>query len=107
MAGQKKNEGDIHVRQIRAKLLNKYAPEHPKAKIDVRRYNSVSVRVRIIDPDFAGYTQTARDTLVWAFLDTLPEDVLAEISLLVLLTPQEARTSLMNREFEDPMPTLL
>ncbi len=104
MAIQKKGE-DKYVRAIREKLVAAYAAQHPRAKVDVRRYNSASVRVRIIDPDFAGYSRTARDTLVWAALDDLPEDTIAEISLLVLLTPEEAKTSVMNLEFDNPTPS--
>jgi hypothetical protein len=44
---------------------------------------------------------------VWEILDTLPEDIREEISWLVLLTPDEAKTMLMNLEFEDPTPSRL
>lgn len=85
--------------------MRQYAFLHPEAQIEVKRYNTVSVRVRIIDPDFAGLSKAERDSAIWAVLESLPEDTRAEISLLLLLTPQEARSSLMNLEFEDPTPT--
>jgi hypothetical protein len=48
-----------------------------------------------------------RDDLVSAILDTLPEDVRAEITVLLLVTPQESKTSPMSQEFDDPAPALL
>jgi stress-induced morphogen len=99
---------DAQVEQIRDALERHYCPEHPRAKVDVYRYNSASIRVRIIDPDFAGKSLTARDTRLWEILEeALPEETLSEINLLLLLTPAEAQKSLMNQEFEDPTPTRL
>ncbi len=107
MTTSKRPREDRFVRAIREKLIADYKPQHPRARIDVYRYNSVSVRVRIIDPDFARQDRTARDSDVWEILDTLPEDIREEISWLVLLTPDEVKTSLMNLEFEDPIPSRL
>jgi hypothetical protein len=107
MPGGKKRAEDKHVRLIQEKLEQAYRSQHPRAQVEAKRYNSVSVRVRIIDPDFAGHPMAARDDAVWAVLDSLPDDTRAEISLLLLLTPEEAKTSLMNLEFEDPTPSRL
>jgi hypothetical protein len=100
-------KADRYVKQIKKCLEEGYKPAHPGAQIDVYRYNSVSVRVRIIDPEFAGLSRTERDTSVWTVLDTLPDDTAQEISVLLLLTPEEKAGSLMNREFEDPTPSRL
>ncbi len=105
MATQKKTGEDKYVRQIREKLVSDYVARHPRARVAVKRYNSVSVRIRIIDPDFAKKSRMERDDAVWEVLETLPEDTIAEISLLVLLTPDEAKTSMMNLEFENPTPS--
>ena len=108
MAGRKRGTTeDKYVRQIHDVLTRQYLPSHPRAKIHPKRYNSVSVRVRIIDPDFAGKSMVQRDDAAWKVLDTLPADVREEISWLLLLTPEEVRTSLMNQEFEDPSPSVL
>ena len=107
MTAKKHPREDTCVRAIREKLVADYGPRHPHAQIDVKRYNSVSVRVRILDPDFARQNRTARDTAIWDILDTLPEETREEISMLILLTPEEAKTSLMNLEFEDPTPSRL
>jgi hypothetical protein len=102
----RKKKTDTQVDRVRAALERHYLPDHPQATVDVYRYNPASIRVRVIDPDFAGKSLTARDTPVWELLEkTLPEESLAEINLLLLLTPREAKKSLMNLEFEDPTPS--
>ena len=98
---------DRYVRQILETLRREYGAAHSKAKIEAYRYNPASIRIRIIDPDFKGMDRVQRDDLVSAILDTLPEDVRAEITVLLLLTPQERKTSPMSQEFENPAPALL
>jgi hypothetical protein len=102
-----KKETDPYVQAIQSHLEEEYLPDHPDAEVEVKRYNSASIRVRIIDPAFAGQNLTARDTEIWKLLEALPDDIRAEINLLLLLTPPETETSLMNREFENPTPTRL
>jgi hypothetical protein len=91
-------------RQI-IKALEQYAEGHPKAEIEAYRHNSVSVRIRIIDPNFERQSRAQREDDLWAILDELPEDVVAEISLLLLLTPAEAKKSFASMEFDDPIPS--
>ncbi len=86
-------------------LLRKYELDHPDAVIDLYRQNSVSIRVRIIDPAFRGMSKKQRNDLVWDYLDTLSEDAQADISMLVLLAPTEVEKSMGNLEFEDPVPS--
>ncbi len=83
--------------------LDAYQADHPNARIDLYRQDSVSVRLRVVDPEFEPCSRTARHDQVWQYLDRLPEDVLAEISMLVLVAPDEH--SLANSVFEEPMPT--
>ncbi len=73
----------------------------------MKRQNNVSVRIRIIDPDFQGKDRVDRDTYAWQFLDDLPDETKADITMLLLLTPKEAKTSLANAEFEEPIPSRL
>ena len=80
---------------------------HPQAEIEVYRYNSVSVRIRIINPEFEGVRRAAREDEPWRFLNELPEEVVAEISLLLLFTPEEAKQSFANMEFDNPIPSKL
>lgn len=87
--------------------LTRYEAEHPLARIDVYRQNSVSVRVRIIDPGFADLTKPERNEQVWTYLEQLSEDVQGDISTLLLLDPEETKKSFANFEFEDPVPSNL
>jgi hypothetical protein len=97
---------DKVLKQI-VQALEAYAEEHPAAEIETYRQNSVSVRVRVIDPAFAGQSRSRREVELWRILEQLPQDVLADVSLLLLLTPDEAKTSWANLEFEDPVPSRL
>jgi stress-induced morphogen len=87
--------------------LGKYEGQHPAALIEVYRQNSVSIRVRVVDPDFAGISRADRHEIIWRFLEELPEEVQSQISLLILLTPEEAGKSLANLEFDHPIPSRL
>jgi hypothetical protein len=97
---------DDALKQVVA-ALKEYNQANPNAEIEAYRQNSVSIRIRIVSPDFKRKSRAQREQGVWTFLDTLPEDAAAEISLLLLLTPEEAKTSLANFEFENPIPTKL
>lgn len=105
MPAKRRSGGDPHVRKIRNVLQRKYASEHPRARIDVKRFNSVSVRVRVIDPDFRGKTMAERDRQLWQALHELPEETHSEITMLLPFTPEEADTSVMNLDFENPAPS--
>lgn len=71
------------------------------------RYNSASIRVRVIDSAFRKLSKSKRDEVVQPLLDQLPERTLADIMILLLLTPEETETSPMNVEFEHPSPSSL
>jgi hypothetical protein len=106
MARNRKKEVDLHLSRIRDKLVQDYGTRHPQAQIDVKRYNSVCVYIRIIDPDFTRKRWKTREEEVWKVLETLPEDSFVQISLLVLLAPKETETSPLNFEFEEPASSL-
>jgi stress-induced morphogen len=86
-------------------VLRKYESDHPNAVIDLYRQNSVSIRVRIMDPAFRGMSKRQRNDLVWNYLDALPEETQGDISMLVLLTPPEVEKSMANLEFDDLVPS--
>ncbi len=71
------------------------------------RYNSASIRVRVIDSRFANKTKAERERMVNPILAELPESTISDITVLLLLAPQEQATSLMNLEFERPTPSKL
>lgn len=103
----RRKKTDEYVKRIMDTLRAEYEPKHPKAKIEAYRYNPASIRVRIIDPDFAGKDLVARDEMVWPIVELLPEEVRAEITLLLLITPRERDTSFGSMEFDDPTPSRL
>ena len=97
---------DSVLKQI-SSVLEQYSKGHPNAEIETYRHDNVSVRIRIIDPAFKGMSRGRREEDLWALLDQLPEEVVAEISLVILLTPAEAKKSFASMEFDDPMPSPL
>ena len=100
-----REKSDAVIEQIKS-VLQSYQKDHPAARIDLYRQNPASVRIRIIDPDFAGMSRLDRHGRVWKYLEPLPEDQEGDISMLVLLTPDEISRSPANLEFEDPVPSM-
>jgi len=92
---------DSYVTQIED-VLGAYQASHPAARIKVRRQNSVSIRIRVVDPAFRGRGLAEREEEIWPLIEQLPPDNREEITMLLLLTPEEAANSLLNAEFEDP-----
>lgn len=81
-----------------------YQAAHPVAQIAVRRRHGVFIAIRIIDPDFYGTFWADREDEIWPLLQQLPNEIFANISILLLLTPDEVATSGANLEFEKPTP---
>jgi hypothetical protein len=69
------------------------------------RYNSASIRIRIIDDVFEGKSDSEREKMVDPILDELPEDTQSDIMLLLTLTESETKDFgkdyLINLEFEN------
>ncbi|WP_165225658.1 hypothetical protein [Aquisphaera insulae] len=81
---------------------------------DAYRYNSASIRVRVIDEKFEGKSIAKRDAMVERVLKNLPEHTQADIITLLTFAPSELgddtkalRERLLNSEFEDPSPSTL
>ena len=104
--GIPRGERDSALDQI-VDALAAYERDHPAAQIDVYRQNAVSIRIRIIDASFQRLEKSARHDAVWQYLDSLPEETQSDISMLVLVSPDEKRGSFSNLEFEDPVPSKL
>ena len=100
------NPPDEAVRRV-LDVLEEYEKGHPHADIEAYRQNSVSVRIRIIDPDFQHMDRVERDDAVWEILEQLPPEDQSQITLLLLLTPDETKDSFANFEFENPGPSRL
>ncbi|MCG3178914.1 MAG: hypothetical protein BIFFINMI_01244 [Phycisphaerae bacterium] len=75
--------------------------------VDAYQYNSISIRVRIIDSRFKGKSLVAREKMVLPLIDQLPEDIQGDITILLTLAPGEEGKSMMNVEFEHPSPSRL
>lgn len=78
---------------------------------DAYRYNSASLRIRIVDPSFDGLSREQRDDQVEPILAQLDESIQADIMNLVLLYPGEDRDSFRayvnNEEFEHPSRSMI
>ena len=81
---------------------------------DAYRYNSASIRVRVIDARFEGLPTEKRDAMVEPCLESLPERTQADIMSLFTFAPAELqhnpraiRQLLRNTEFEEPSPSIL
>jgi acid stress-induced BolA-like protein IbaG/YrbA len=83
-------------------------------QVDAYRFNSASIRVRVIDPRFDGLSQAKRDALVEKHIMKLPDDIRGDILSLFTFSPTEIAKSpapvevlLFNTEFENPRPSRL
>ena len=83
-------------------------------KVDAYRYNSASIRVRVIDGRFEGVPAEKRERMLEPYLKQLPERTQADIMSLFTFAPSElketqkaSREALLNAEFDDPSPSML
>ena len=105
MAAITRGPQDNTVLRIRD-ALNDYERHHPGAVASVYRQNSASIRIRIVDERFSGQSKGQRHDDAWRFIaDQLDSDTSEEVSMLILLAPSEQRSSFINTEFDDPLPS--
>ena len=78
-------------------------PDFPET--EAYRYNSASIRIRIIDEQFKGKSLVEREELVLPLIHKLAPQIQEDITVLLLLAPEETSASLMNAEFEEPTPS--
>ena len=83
-------------------------------RVDAYRYNSASLRVRIVDPRFESLSREERDAIAEPALEKLPLQTQSDIVSLVLVSPSELnspgrtfREFMLNTEFDDPSPSML
>lgn len=81
---------------------------------DSYRYNSASIRVRVIDPRFEGMSREQRDSMIEKHLDTLPPEIQRDIVTLFAFAPSELaqtpttfREYMLSTEFDVPSPSRL
>jgi stress-induced morphogen len=98
---------DADVLAILDVLKSAYQTAHPQSEVRSYRQNSASIRIRIIDPDFKKLDRARRHDLIWDILEQLPEDTQSQVTILLLLTPEETKKSIANMDFENPIPSRL
>lgn len=74
--------------------LETYQRQHHAAEIIIRRQNSVTISIRVIDPDFASLHRADRHDILWDCLVPLAEEDQSQVSILLALTPAEAKSRL-------------
>ena len=105
MARVSRGTRDLTVKAILA-ALNDYERQFAGSHAAVYRQNPGTIRVRIIDDRFAGMSKSRRHDDVWEYLrHRVGDDLMSEVSALLLLPSAELRSSLANLEFEDPVPS--
>jgi stress-induced morphogen len=101
-----RGKSDTILKRI-AEQLATYEAEHRGSAAVLYRQNPAAVRIRIVDPSFSGLDRVERDDLVWKYLNKLPANARADITVVLLLAPDELETSFANQDFEDPIPSRL
>ena len=83
-------------------------------QVDSYRYNSASIRLRVIDSRFEGMSREKRDAMVEEQIDKLPLETQRDIVSLYVFAPSELtqtpktfREFMLNTEFDNPSPTML
>ncbi len=78
------------------------------------RYNSATIRVRVVDPCFEGLSREQRDAMVEPYLDQLPPETQRDITTLLTFAPSELERTpatfkayMLNTEFDAPSPSML
>lgn len=71
-----------------------------------REFNLL-LRVRITDDRFRGLSRVQREDIIEPLIAELPDEVQSAITMLVLVTPDERKTSLLSLEFDDPSRVML
>jgi stress-induced morphogen len=84
--------------------LEAYQRDHPQSELAFYRRSPRSVRIRVIDPRFAGMRRVERHREISRYLAPLVLETKNAIGLVVAVTPSELTSSGSNREFEDPSP---
>lgn len=68
-----------------------------------RPSGKIWVATPFIDPDFRSMRWAEREDRLWPLLHQLSYETLSDITILLLLTPEEAPKSMANMEFENPV----
>lgn len=101
MVQKTRGRADKHLNAVLDVLATKYKAEHPRCRIDAFRRGPYAIWVRVIDADFEGMTRGQRHHRIWKVLDDLPIETLAQMSVVLPLTPKERKTSMVSLDFDE------
>jgi hypothetical protein len=86
-----------------------FRPDYPGT--EAYRFNSASIRMRVVDPRFEGKSIAEREAMVMPLFRQLPKRTRDDVLVLLTLAPSELKSfnnqTLMNQEFEQPLPSQL
>ena len=104
MARRASKKQDERTAAIYEALATQFPDLDPRPKEVVYVYNPVAIRVRVVDESFAGQSYSQRHRRVMKALSPLPEEIVGDITMVLVLTPSEIekQQSLVNLEFDDP-----
>lgn len=80
-----------------------YVRSSPRAQVTLVREDEFLIRLRIVDPAFHRLSNEQRIQRVWPYLENLPDDILNELSVLLLVSPKEAKSPFSRQGFEQPL----
>jgi len=81
-------------------LLKEHFPDYPKKYPPLAcRYSPYSIRVRLVHDAFRGKGLADRDDLVLPIIRKLPEKTQADITMLLLFSPDEVNIPIIELDF--------
>src|ERR1700685_2064316 len=99
-AEKKLDDGTERVQAVAEGWLQAHGFDQARVEVS-RRMPGRSIRVRVIDKRFSGQLIEDRDRMTQGLLDGLPEEIDQEITLVLLLGPDEMKKNLMSAEFDN------
>lgn len=98
-----RGKADPAVRALQRRLAE-YEARYPNAEIELYRSNAACIRVRVVDRRFGRMSFTDRHDHLWDFLqEGVPDDVMSQISVLLPVTPAQAKQDNYRIDFDDPV----
>lgn len=73
-------------------------------KIELYRFNEVSIRIRIVSSVFQGFNRMERHSLIYDLLSDAMKEAISDLTYLVLVTPYEEDTWESSIVFEEEKP---
>jgi hypothetical protein len=99
---KKKTRETARIEELLKVLFPDFPPGYPP---QAYRYNPACIRLRIVSPRFRAKDRVERHDMVTAMLESrLPKATWWDVSMLVLLSPEDIEESWSNLEFENPTP---